>query len=124
VKKLPILLCSLLVAIISPSASAALADDVTVTVTAQSAGPTPFIAQLTLLASDTASLRSIQFTVAPKPGSVTRALSGTGIIWTVAGTFRTRQARYSFRFTGFMPDTPTPPPLNTFLRTALQKRMS
>ena len=53
------------------------ADDTTITIAGQSAGPTPFISQLTLTASDTSVIKSIQFTIAPKPGSVTRPLSGT-----------------------------------------------
>jgi arylsulfotransferase ASST len=38
---------------------------------------TPFISKLTLAVSDTTVLKSIQFTITPKPGSVTRPLSGT-----------------------------------------------
>lgn len=53
------------------------ADDTTITIVAQNTGPTPFISQLNLLASQTSVLKSIQFTVAPKPGSVTRPLSAT-----------------------------------------------
>ena len=53
------------------------ADDTTITITAQNAGPTAFISQLTLTASDTSVLKSIQFAITPKPGSVTRPLSGT-----------------------------------------------
>lgn len=53
------------------------ADDTTITITGQNAGPTAFISQLTLTASDTSVIRSIQFTVASKPGSVVRPLSGT-----------------------------------------------
>ncbi len=53
------------------------AEDTTITITAQNAGVTPFITQLTLAASDTTVLKSIQFTITPKPGSVTRPLSGT-----------------------------------------------
>src|SRR5262249_41181334 len=48
-----------------------------ITIIAKTPGPTPFINQLTLVASDTTVLRSVQFTIAPKPGSVTRPLSGT-----------------------------------------------
>ena len=59
------------------SAFATQADDTTITITGQTDGPTPFIRQLSLAASDTSVLKSIQFTIAPKPGSVTRALSGT-----------------------------------------------
>jgi hypothetical protein len=53
------------------------ADDTTVTITGQNAGPTPFINQLRLLASETDVLKSIRFTITPKAGSVTRPLSGT-----------------------------------------------
>jgi len=53
------------------------ADDTTITITGQNAGPTSFISQLTLTASDTTVIKSIQFTITPKPGSVTRPLSGT-----------------------------------------------
>jgi arylsulfate sulfotransferase len=46
----------------------------TVTVNGQSPGPTPFIAMLDLTVSDPHSLKSIQFKVAPKPGSVVRPI--------------------------------------------------
>ena len=58
-------------------AAASDADDTTITITGQAAGSTPLIVQLSLLASQTEVLRSIQFTISPKAGSVTRALSGT-----------------------------------------------
>ena len=58
-------------------AGATQADDTTITITGQTAGATPFISQLSLTASQTDVLRSIQFTIAPKTGSVTRPLSGT-----------------------------------------------
>ncbi len=53
------------------------ASDTTITITGQTEGVTPFISQLTLSASSTTNLQSIQFTVAPKPGSVTRSFSQT-----------------------------------------------
>jgi hypothetical protein len=53
------------------------ADDTTITITGQTAGPTPFISQLSLTASDTSGFKSIQFTVASKAGSMIRPLSGT-----------------------------------------------
>jgi arylsulfate sulfotransferase len=53
------------------------ADDTTIDITGQTSGPTPFISQLALTASDTTVIKSIQFTVVPKPGSVTRPLSAT-----------------------------------------------
>jgi arylsulfate sulfotransferase len=53
------------------------ADDTTITITGQNPGPTAFISQLTLTASDTTVIKSIQFSIAPKAGSVTRPLSAT-----------------------------------------------
>ncbi len=75
-KKIALLIVSLLT-ISGRSAFATQADDTTITITGQTAGPTPFISQLSLTASDTSVLKSIQFTVAAKPGSVVRPLSGT-----------------------------------------------
>src|SRR5215211_703604 len=53
------------------------ADDTTITITGQTPGVTPFIANVHLTASNTRVLKSIQFTIRPKPGSATRPLSGT-----------------------------------------------
>ncbi len=53
------------------------ADDTTISITGQSAGATPFIAQLSLLASQTSVLKSVQFAINPKPNSVTRPISAT-----------------------------------------------
>ena len=53
------------------------ADDTTITITGHTAGATPFISNLTLEVSDTTVLKSIQFAIDPKPGSVTPPLSGT-----------------------------------------------
>ena len=53
------------------------ADDTTITITGHTAGATPFISNLTLEVSNTTVLKSIRFTIDPKPGSVTRPLSGT-----------------------------------------------
>ncbi len=53
------------------------AGTTTVSVTGQTAGASPFISILTLSISDASTLKNIQFTVAPKPGSVTRPLSAT-----------------------------------------------
>lgn len=46
-----------------------------ISVIGQTAGPTPFIMNMQLLASNPTSVRSITFTVSPKPGSVTRPIS-------------------------------------------------
>src|SRR5215471_7543220 len=53
------------------------ADDTTITIIGQAAGATPFISKLTLAVSDTSVFKSIEFTITPKPGSVTRPLSAT-----------------------------------------------
>jgi arylsulfate sulfotransferase len=74
--------CSLIVVgavimVFTHLAGANQADDTTITITGQTAGVTPFISKLTLEVSNTTVLKSIQFTIDPKPGSVTRPLSGT-----------------------------------------------
>src|SRR6266550_3969489 len=82
-KKSPLMrTCSLIVVgavfvIFSQVANASQADDTTIIITGQMAGATPFISKLTLHVSNTTVLKSIQFTIDPKPGSVTRPLSGT-----------------------------------------------
>ena len=74
--------CSLIVIVavfmvFSHLAGASQADDTTITITGHTAGATPFISKLTLEVSNTTVLKSIQFAIDPKPGSVTRPLSGT-----------------------------------------------
>src|SRR5690348_12102184 len=64
-------------ALLAPGASATQADDTTITIDGQTAGPTPIIVQLTLTASDTSVIDRIQFVITPQPGSVTRAFSAT-----------------------------------------------
>jgi arylsulfate sulfotransferase len=63
--------------VFSHLAGATQADDTMVRITGQTAGVTPFISKVTLAVSNTSVLKSIQFTVFPKAGSVTRPLSGT-----------------------------------------------
>ena len=58
-------------------AQATQADEITITIDADTPGATAFIHQLTLTASDPTVIKSIRFTILPKSGSVTRALSGT-----------------------------------------------
>lgn len=60
----------------APFAGASEADDTTITITGQTAGVTPFLAQISLTTSNTTVVRSIQFTIAPKADSVVRPLSG------------------------------------------------
>ena len=74
--------CSLIIIgtvfmVLTHVAGATQADDTTITITGHSAGATPFVSKLTLDVSDTTVLKSIQFTIDPRPGSVTRPLSGT-----------------------------------------------
>src|SRR6476646_10484679 len=74
--------CSLIVVVgivmaFSHLAGATQADDTTITITGATAGTTPFISKLTLEVSNTTVLKSIQFAIDSKPGSVTRPLSGT-----------------------------------------------
>ena len=74
--------CSLIIIgtvfmVLTHVAGASQADDTTITITGHTAGATPFISKLTLEVSNTTVLKSIQFTIDPKPGSVTRPLSGT-----------------------------------------------
>jgi hypothetical protein len=49
----------------------------TVTIGSQSPGATPFINQINITVSPANALKSVQFTVTPKPGSVTRPISAT-----------------------------------------------
>jgi arylsulfate sulfotransferase len=63
--------------VFSHLAGANQADDTTITITGRLAGVTPFIGKVTLQVSNTTVLKSIQFAIDPKPGSVTRPLSGT-----------------------------------------------
>ena len=79
---MPMKTCSVIVAgaiimVFSHSAGANQADDTTIRITGQTAGATPFISKVSLAVSNTTLLKSIQFTITPKPGSVTRPLSGT-----------------------------------------------
>jgi arylsulfate sulfotransferase len=60
-----------------PFAGSNQADDTTIRINGFTPGPTPFLSKLSLTASNTTVLKSIQFTITPKPGSVTRPLSGT-----------------------------------------------
>ncbi len=64
---------AVLIGLIHPSG----ADAATVTVVGQSAGPTPFISQVNATVSPAQALQSVQFTITPKPGSVTRPISAT-----------------------------------------------
>ncbi|MEP6955730.1 MAG: aryl-sulfate sulfotransferase, partial [Chthoniobacterales bacterium] len=69
-----LVLCGLLC---SFDARADQAGDTTITLASQTAGPTPFIAKLTLQASDLNPLRSVRFSIAPKPGTFSRPLAAT-----------------------------------------------
>ena len=58
-------------------ATATQADDTTVRILGHTPGATPFISKVTLEVSNTNVLKSVQFTIEPKSGSVTRPLSAT-----------------------------------------------
>src|SRR5881394_72109 len=76
-KTCSIIIMGVVIMVFTHLAGANQADDTTITITGKTAGATPFISKLTLEVSNTTVLKSIQFTIAPKPGSVTRPLSGT-----------------------------------------------
>ena len=74
--------CSLIVVgaafmVFSHIAGATYADDTTITIGGFTAGITPFNGKLAIDVSNTSVLKSIQFTIDPKPGSFARPLSGT-----------------------------------------------
>ena len=60
-----------------PIAASDQAHDTTIRINGYTPGVTPFISHLSLTASNTTVLKSIQFTIVPKPGSVSRPLSAT-----------------------------------------------
>ncbi len=74
--------CSLIVVgaafmVFSHIAGASYADDTTIRISGFTAGITPFNGKLAIDVSNTSVLKSIQFTIDPKPGSFARPLSGT-----------------------------------------------
>ncbi len=71
------LIVAVVFTVLTPLAGATQGDDTAITITGHAAGVTPFISNVTLEVSDTTVLKSIQFAISPKPGSVTRPLSGT-----------------------------------------------
>ncbi len=76
--KTPILLLTtLLLTTLCPLGHASQADETTIMLTGQNAGPSPFIKKLSLTVSDLAALDRIQFAITPRQGSVTRPLSAT-----------------------------------------------
>jgi hypothetical protein len=76
-KTYSLVITSVVFMVCSHLARATQADDTTITIRGHTAGATPFISKLTLNVSNTSVLKSIQFAIDPKPGSVTRPLSGT-----------------------------------------------
>jgi len=61
----------------APFAGSNQAGDTTIRINGYTHGATPFIAKLSLIASNTSVVKEIQFKINPKPGSVTRPVSGT-----------------------------------------------
>jgi len=76
-KRCSIIIIGAVFMVLTHLAGANQADDTTITITGHTAGVTPFISKLTLAVSNTTVLKSIQFAIDPKPGSVTQPLSGT-----------------------------------------------
>src|SRR6266542_6047689 len=76
-KKSSIIIIGAVLMVLTHLAGASQADDTIITIAGETAGVTPFIGKLTLQVSNTTVLKSIQFAIDPKPGSVTRPLSGT-----------------------------------------------
>src|SRR6266545_4298724 len=61
----------------APFAGSNQAGDTTIRINGYTPGATPFLGKLNLIASNTTVVKEIQFKITPKPGSVTRPLSGT-----------------------------------------------
>src|SRR6266480_2150419 len=59
------------------SSRATQAEDTSIVLVSRAAGATPFIRNLNFKVNPIANLKSVQFTVQPKPGSVTRPISAT-----------------------------------------------
>jgi len=76
-KTCSLIFVGLVIMVFSHFAGATQADDTTIRITGHTPDVTPFISKVTLEVSNTSVLKSIQFRVIPKPGSVTRPLSGT-----------------------------------------------
>jgi hypothetical protein len=76
-KTCSIVIIGALFMVLTHLAGASQADNTTITITGKTPGATPFISKLTLEVSNTSVLKSIQFAVDSKPGSVVRPLSGT-----------------------------------------------
>jgi arylsulfate sulfotransferase len=76
-KACSLIIVSAVIIVFTQLAGANQADDTTITITGHTAGVTPFLSKLILDVSDTTVLKSVQFAIDPKPGSVTRPLSGT-----------------------------------------------
>jgi arylsulfate sulfotransferase len=76
-KRCSLIIIGAVIMVFTNLANANQADDTAITITGHTAGATPFISKVTLEVSNTTVLKSIQFSIDPKPGSVTRPLSGT-----------------------------------------------
>ncbi len=71
-----VLACIALIAV-PRGAIATQSTETAIVISAQNAGPSPFIKKLTLTVSDITVLKRVRFAVTPKPGSVTRPISAT-----------------------------------------------
>ena len=61
----------------SQPSNATQADDTSIVLVSRTAGPTPFIRNLNFQVNPIANIRTVQFTIQPKAGSVTRPISAT-----------------------------------------------
>ena len=77
IRSISIVLFAAVFILFCPIAGSDQAHDTTIRITGQTPGATPFISKLSLTASNTTVLKSIQFTIDPKPSSVTRPISAT-----------------------------------------------
>jgi arylsulfate sulfotransferase len=77
VKSWPLIIAAAVVCVVFHRAGADQAATTSITITGQHAGLTPFISILNLSISDVSALKGVQFTITPKPGSVTRPVSAT-----------------------------------------------
>jgi hypothetical protein len=79
---------------LSCKAEASQADDTSVVIVSDTAGPTPFISNVAVTVSDPGALASVQFVVAPKSGSVTRPVSAAyGVDYLLKRGFLSDQSR-------------------------------
>ena len=80
-----LVITAIVLSVLSRNAGTVQTAPPSISIIGQQAGVTPFISILTLSISDASALKSIQFTIAPTPGSVTRPISATYLASYLAG---------------------------------------